>query len=252
MRICILDTETTSLDKPFAYDVGYTIRDTENFSVPLVERSFIVEQVWHNLPLFESAYYKEKRPLYVSAMRSKKAVMDKFGYICQTMKRDFKTLGVAAVFAYNAPFDDNVFAFNCDWYKCYNPLEELPVIDIRGHAVNFLVDEQYKLFCEENNLFTESGNYSTTAESMFRYITKDTAFNEAHTALDDSTIEAEILLETVNRGAEWIKEYKVPRSIPRITPKPLKIKINGQEIFNGEYIKKYVREGLYSFTTPGE
>lgn len=58
--IMIFDTETTSLATPFCYDVGYVIMDTETHS--LVEKKhFIVEQNWHNLPLFESAYYKEKR-----------------------------------------------------------------------------------------------------------------------------------------------------------------------------------------------
>ena len=50
----ILDTETTSLDKPFCYDLGYCILDTEKMLF-VEEKHCVVEQNWHNLPLFESA-----------------------------------------------------------------------------------------------------------------------------------------------------------------------------------------------------
>ena len=66
MNICVFDTETTSLEKPFCYNIGYLIIDIDT-STTLARRSYVVEQVWHNLPLFETAYYANKRPLYVSA-----------------------------------------------------------------------------------------------------------------------------------------------------------------------------------------
>ena len=40
-------------------------------------------------------------------------------------------------------------------------------------------------------------------------------FTEEHTALADSEIELEILLECIKRGCEWNGEYKKYRSIPR-------------------------------------
>lgn len=47
-------------------------------------------------------------------MKARKVVMDKFGYITQEMIRDFKALEVEQVYAYNSPFDDKVFEFNCE------------------------------------------------------------------------------------------------------------------------------------------
>ena len=70
MYICVFDSETTSLEKPFCYNIGYVIVNTEDFSIAL-RRSYVVEQIWHNLPLFSSAYYADKRELYVSAMRAR-------------------------------------------------------------------------------------------------------------------------------------------------------------------------------------
>lgn len=192
MIICVFDTETTSLDKPFCYNIGYVIANIENSEI-LISRDFVVEQTWHNLPLFESAYYADKRPLYINRMRARQAIMDKFGYICAQMRRDFKTYGVEVAYAFNSSFDERVFSFNCDWYKCLNPFEEVPVYDIRAYAVNTIgTTAEYKRFCEEHNLFTDNGNYQSTAESFFKYLF-DVDFVEEHTALADAVAEYEIL-----------------------------------------------------------
>ena len=144
MKICVFDTETTSLDLPYCYNIGYVIIDSDNWEV-LARRSYVVEQVWHNLPLFSSAYYANKRPIYVASMKARKTVMDKYGYICQKMIRDFRNFEVELAFAYNSAFDEKVFNFNCDWYKCNNPFDNIPVKDIRGFVHNFIVDKKLSI-----------------------------------------------------------------------------------------------------------
>ena len=131
-HIMVFDTETTSLDKPYCYNIGYAIYNSNGIAI--VKRDFIVEQIWHNLPLFSTAYYAEKRESYIKAMKSRKTIMDKFGYITQQMTRDIKSYNVIAAFAFNSPFDDRVFNFNCDYFKCINPFDNIPIIDIRGIA----------------------------------------------------------------------------------------------------------------------
>lgn len=215
MKICVFDTETVSLEKPFCYNVGYVIFDTETQQT-LTKKDFVIEQVWHNIPLFSTAYYAEKRPLYVARMRGRKTILDKWGRVCQTMIRDFKAFDVQCAYAYNSGFDEKVFAFNCDFFKTCNPFDNIQIFDIRGNVhqkIAFTVD--FKDFCEKYEYFTESGNYSTTAETLFRYISKNIDFVEEHTALSDSEIELEILKETVLRGCEYQKAYKTYQSIPR-------------------------------------
>lgn len=248
MNIVIFDTETTSLNKPFCYNLGYVIVDASTFEV-LKKEDFVIQQIWNNLPLFATAYYEEKRNIYISAMRGKKAEMIKYGYAMSKMIADFKKYDVKKAYAYNAPFDDSVFSFNCDWYKVRNPFDNIPIYDIRGMVTKFITDtEQYKTFCEENEFFTETKrNYSTTAETVYKYITKNLDFEEAHTALSDSIIEAEIMHYCIKNGASLEEEYSVKTTIPRIEATNFEIYVNNEKIYEGVYRKKYTRNNKFYF-----
>jgi hypothetical protein len=235
MNIVVFDTETTSLTKPFCYNIGYIIGN-ENGEI-LLKRDYVVEQVWHNLPLFSSAYYAEKRPLYIERMRARKVVMDKFGYICRQMSRDFQQNEVAAAYAYNSSFDDKVFEFNCDWFKVNNPFEQIPIFDIRGNVHEFIVNDWFCDWCEKNNEFTESGNYSTTAETVYRFLSDKTDFTEEHTALADSEIEFDILLATVRMGAVIGKKYGTRNSIERNVEKELTVIATDKKEYRFTYNK---------------
>ena len=233
MNIMIFDTETTSLEKPFCYNIGYVIFNTENNEI-LETRDFVCEQVWHNPMLFSTAYYANKRDIYIRSMRGRNTIMDKFGYICQQMIRDIKAFNVVGAYAYNSSFDEKVFNFNCDWFKCNNPFDNIPIYDIRGYAHHFICDDDYKQWCEEHERFSDSGNYSTTAEVMYQYVSGNIDFVEEHTALADSIIECMILNYAIFRGAEIGTEYKAFRSITRKQTKMFEVKYNGETIFSQE------------------
>ena len=242
MNIIVFDTETTSLEKPFCYNIGIVGYDTEN-ARELFRRDWVVQQIWHNAELFTTAYYADKREIYIRNMRARKTTLEKFGYVTQEIFRLCKKHEIERTFAYNSPFDDKVFTYNCDWFKCINPLDNLPIIDIRGFAHEFIAQtEEYKQFCEANELFTETGNYSTTAENVYRFFV-GMDFVEEHTALSDSLIELEILKKCVERGAEWNKEYKVLRTIERPTLKHLEVyDKKNNESFHFDYYKRVNRE----------
>lgn len=243
----ILDTETTSLDKPFCYDCSWVIMQKTDGKL-IDFKANVVEQVWHNLPLFESAYYKEKRQKYVQMMRKHDAVMDKWGYIMRKLKQDIIKYEIEEVYAYNSDFDDKVIAYNCDWFKCNNPLESIAVYDIWGYASEFITGmTDYQSFCETYERFTDTGNYKGSAEVVHQFLLNDPDFIEEHMGLFDSEIEASILFECVNRGAEWGKNYKVNKVLARPILHPFTIKIDGVEIYSGEYVKKLVRSDVYNF-----
>lgn len=221
-KIMIFDTETTSLNKPFCYNNGYIVADSKTGAI-YEKKDFVIEQIWHNLPLFETAYYAEKRPIYVKRMKARKVRMTKFGYMCREMAKDIKKYNIEYAFAYNSSFDEKVFNFNCDWFRCINPFDNVEIKDIRGYAHKFLINKDFEAFCEKHELFTDSGNYSTTAETMYKYITNKIDFVEEHTALSDSIIEWEILKECISKGGKIEKTYSSKKSIPRIQDKILTI-----------------------------
>lgn len=250
MNIIILDTETTDLNRPFCYDCSWVIMDTETGA--LIEmKANVIEQIWHNLPLFESAYYKDKREKYITMMRRHHAIMNKWGYVMQDLRRDIKKYDVSAIYAYNSTFDEKVINYNCDWFKCVNPLDDTPIYDIWGYASTYITcNTDYKKFCEEHELFTDTGNYRGSAESVYQYLTDDSSFIEEHIGLFDSQIEAHILYKCISEyGADLNTEYPVTRILPRIIPHPFTIKIDNNIIYQGEYSKKYVRNDTYNFTT---
>ena len=241
MNVVVFDTETVNLEKPFCYNIGYTILNVDSGKM-LVKRDYVVEQVWHNPMLFITAYYADKRDIYVNAMRSRKTTMAKYGYICQAMIRDFVKYEVAGAYAFNSPFDDKVFAYNSEWFRCNNPFDNIPIFDIRGYVHQFLVDDNFKEFCEDYGYFTDTGNYSTTAEVVYRYITGNAEFIEDHTALSDSEIEAEILLECIKKGAKVNVDYKAKRSIKREIERFLRVNTRDGEIYSFPYTSIKINE----------
>lgn len=241
MNVVVFDTETVNLEKPFCYNIGYTILNVDNRKT-LAKRDYVVEQVWHNPMLFITAYYADKREIYVNAMRSRKTLMAKYGYICQAMIRDFIKYEVAGAYAFNSPFDDKVFAYNSEWFRCNNPFDNIPIFDIRGYVHEFLIDDNFKEFCEDYGYFTDTGNYSTTAEVVYRYITGNAEFIEDHTALSDSEIEAEILLECIKRGAKVNTDYKAKRSIKREFERFLRVNTRDGKIYSFPYTSIKINE----------
>lgn len=223
MYTMIFDTETTDLNKCFCYNIGFTILDTDTMEI-VVKEDYVVEQVWHNLPLFQSAYYADKRPIYVSRMKGKKASLRKFGQITRRMYQLIKDYDIQYAYAYNSKFDEKVFDYNCDWFKCINPFDTVEVLDIRGLVHSKIAfTEDFKNFCDEHAEYTESGNYSTTAQTLFRYFSNDADFEEEHTALSDAIIETSILCECITKGCEFGKAYKIYNSIPKECKKEVAI-----------------------------
>ena len=247
MNILVFDTETANLEKPFCYNLGYVIFNTDEGKVVL-KRDYVVEQVWHNTMLFTTAYYANKREIYIGRMRARTAILDKWGYICQRLYRDIVEFEITDGYAYNCGFDEKVFEFNCEWFKTINPLDTIKVHDIRGYVMEKIAKtDEYKAFCEGYELFTESGNYSTTAEAVYRYVSGNTEFIEEHTALADSVIECEILTHCIDLGCEWNTDYKVPRAVERVVAKVFTIVDKDNNTHEFEYTSKRKISGKDGF-----
>ena len=190
----ILDTETISLDKPFVYDLGYTIADADGNIV--AKKSYVITQIWNNKELFATSYYAAKKPLYYSRLKSKYSKKVSWGNAMRYLANDIKKYGVSEVFAYNSKFDTRALNFMCAWYKVVNGLGGTEIKDIMKYIAPITETEDYKNFCETNGYMTahKIPQCQKKAETLYRYLTNNVEFEEEHTGLEDSLIELEILM----------------------------------------------------------
>lgn len=248
MNIIVFDTETIGVEKAFCYDLGYVVVNTESKTI-IAKREFIIEQVWSNKALFETAYYADKKPLYISKLRGRKARLTNWGSAIGAMIKDIKQYEVESAYAYNADFDSRVFDFNADWYKTRNPLDYVQVFDIWGYtseAIGRGLAEDYVAFANKNALISDCGNIKNNADSWGKFF-YSVEWEEEHTALEDSTIECKILLEMFKRGLEINTAYKVVKQIKSETV-PTKclqvVDLNGQmHSFNFKTKTEYKKSG---------
>ena len=190
----ILDTETISLDKPFVYDLGYTIADADGNII--AKKSYVITQVWNNKELFATSYYAAKKPLYISRLKSKYSKKVSWGNAMRYLANDIKKYGVTEIFAYNSKFDSRALNFMCAWYKVVNGLGGTEIKDIMKYIAPITDTEDYKNFCETNGYMTahKIPQCQKKAETLYRYLTNNVEFEEEHTGLEDSLIELEILM----------------------------------------------------------
>ena len=53
MNIMVFDTETISVGKPYCYNIGYVIYDTDGKQI-VCKRDFVVEQNLRTLPIMQT------------------------------------------------------------------------------------------------------------------------------------------------------------------------------------------------------
>lgn len=231
-----IEKQKIAIAKPLIYDIGWTITDrqgniikTENY---LVQETFFVPTV------FNTAYYRDKRPIYINLLENNLIKTDTWNNIVTVLLEDLKVCDIAT--AYNACFDfkkaipftekyiENLYSTNynkweseqrkqCtkiingtdkskneDYLNPYCTLRNytFPIADLWTIACKKLINiNKYRNYCLENNLFTASIMYfKTSAETSFQYLMSQHDFIEEHTALSDANIEAQILTKALKKG----------------------------------------------------
>lgn len=233
--------QRVSIAKPLIYDLGWTVIDAQGRIY--ARQNFLIAETFSNPVVFNTAYYKDKRPGYIEkiAMGEVRVVMweEAIGELLNDMAQ------CEAVGAYNAMFDfkkalpftdlyiSKVYAPDfADWMEYQNkvidniakgstrPNEkefEPDVFRFRGQVFNLfdvwglackhvLNCDEYKNMCVDNGWVTASGKYyKTSAETAFRFVNQEQDFEEAHTALDDALIESVLFAECMKRTKKKIE-----------------------------------------------
>lgn len=228
--------QKVSIAKPLIYDIGWQVVDRQGRVYS--QHSFLIQETFFVPQVFNTAYYRNKRPIYMERFAKGEIVAVTWEQAMQILESDLSYCSTCL--AYNAMFDfkkaipytEDYIAhlYSTDYQlwedrqrgvvenilkdvKWENPNEfdgmhfnfrgcDYDMCDLWGLSCNRLINEdEYKLNCLEKSLITQSGLFfKTSAETTFQYLANDYGFVEEHTALGDVRIESQILLKALKKG----------------------------------------------------
>lgn len=205
-KVIVFDTETTNtIDDPIFFDIGWAVVDFDGNVYETA--SFVNADVFLDDELMSCAYYAEKIPQYWQEIKAGQRKLAKLTTIRKALTETCKRHGINVLCAHNARFDyrstNTTQRFQTgSKYRYFLPygVELWDTLKMAREA--FKNDEAYDTFCWENDYLTKRGCKRYTAEILYRFISGDNEFEEAHTGLEDVMIEKEILVECLRRGVE--------------------------------------------------
>lgn len=205
----VLDTETVT-DARIPYDTAWIIVDRkgneyERFNALTAE---VMDNPTLRQCIRKDSFSKRKASFYLD---NNPADTTDFNYIMSYTNVMIGRYNPVVV-AYNAAFDIKVLN---DYAQLLEDLSFFPdnieVWDLWNMALNVLCDSRnYVRWCIENNFATDKGNLSSSAESVYSYLSQCGDFEEDHTALSDCEIEAQILQAVFNRKKKLHTDFCAP------------------------------------------
>ena len=205
-KILMIDTETTNdIDYPFVYDLGYQIFTLADGV--LCEKSFVNADIFLDDELMASAFFADKIPSYWDEIKSGKRILRRWHNIKRELREDCTKYGVTIACAHNAAFDNRAMNTTQRFITTSKNRYFLPFgivwYDTLKMARQVLKDnENYSTFCWENEYLTKNMRLRYTAEIIYKWLSQNAEFEEAHTGLEDVKIEREIFEYLVNNYPE--------------------------------------------------
>ena len=227
-----------AIARPLIYDIGWTI--TNRKGEILDKKQFLIAETFSVPAVFNTAYYAEKRPIYLEMLQRRETSIKTWYEVSEMLLQDMRKVDAVGAynsmfdFKKAIPFTElyinKLYSPNYQAWEqtqrnlCYKIMneryqkneeknfdgenfkfrdEEFPLFDLWGLATKHLLNNAtYKKQCLNNEMLTASGTFfKTSAEATFRYLIDKYDFNEAHTALDDATIETYILSKVAKKSA---------------------------------------------------
>ena len=231
-----MQRKNIAIAKPLIYDLGWKIVD-KNGTVYNSE-NYLITEIFSVPAIFDTAYYKEKRPIYLEKLRNGQITLTNWETAMTAFLSDLAVC--EAIGAYNSMFDfkkaipftelyinklysadyHNWIAWQertCEWLAeggkatGQEIFEEMifrfrgktyPLFDIWGLACQHILNcDEYKQMCVDQKWETDSGKYfKTSAETAYRFFSGMMEFDESHTAIDDCDIESQLFAEIIKRS----------------------------------------------------
>lgn len=227
-----------AIARPLIYDIGWTI--TNRKGEILGKKQFLIAETFSVPAVFNTAYYAEKRPIYLQMLEAQQTTIKPWREVVEILINDLHSVDAVGAynsmfdFKKAIPFTDLYISelYSPEYYEWENYQRELcrkianeryqknpdkefeadifrfhgevfPLFDLWGLSAKYLLNNvAYKKQCLANDMLTASGTFfKTSAEASYRYLTEKYDFDEAHTALDDATIETFILSKIAKRAA---------------------------------------------------
>lgn len=147
----------------------------------------------------KTAYYADKLETYYEpAIRNGEMKVVRFLDAKTEFAAICKKYGVKKIYAFNATFDRSALnatlsALSNGFCKFFAPFGTQWKCIQRQAVQDLCTRVSYFKFCIEHGFVSEKGNISTSAESIYAYISQNADFVEQHTGLADVLIETEIL-----------------------------------------------------------
>jgi hypothetical protein len=183
---------------PKSYTFGEPICDNKGNIYE--EKSFVIEEIFDDKKLMDTAYYSNKYPQYeidiVQGKRKKVPFIQARQEFINTMKK----YNVNCISAYNLMFDMRALRSTTEKLfgkgKKFLPkeFESVELLCIWSFACEVIfTQKRFSKVAIDNGWISPKGNMLTSAEICHRYITGQYDFEESHTGLEDVKIEVSIL-----------------------------------------------------------
>lgn len=194
-RIMILDIETTIKEQVF--DVGVLIGDLHG---NITERKQWILREGFAQKLF----WEKKRIEYLEILADRNNTITDFVFsneMLAELGEMIKKYRIKEVYAYNAMFDTRHLAKLAEKLEVENPLATTENECLWTWACQTLFQQKkFQKWALDNPkiALTEKGNFKTSAEIAYAYITNNPQFEEVHRSIEDTEIEYEIFLKLRN------------------------------------------------------
>lgn len=230
-KFIVLDVETANdIPDTFTYDVGFVVADRSGKIYH--EHSFVISDIYtKEKELMQTCYYVNKLPLYEKRIAENKVKVASIFTVRRLIAKYITEYNIKRVYAYNASFDRNALNTTQRYltkskYRWFFPYG-VEICCIWHMACQTICNRMdYCLYCAKNGFYSQRGNMITNAETVYKYLTKDNAFEEEHTGLADVRIELEILCKcftyhekinrNINRGCYHIPQKKFKKIAEKV------------------------------------